>query len=171
MSAAVAAPPVATIGDLPFVERPALELLGMDEARDTLDTDYAGFGWTRVERIWLADAGAVRRVDDALVLALHAADDGEVLADDVELEFVLPGGASVTALLSTFLARWLPRLPAASAIVLAMCNPHHARLTAPEAAGVTPVHYGQGAVDAWLDLGADAGVDRLRLVAEAWERA
>jgi len=163
--------PIATIGDLPFVERPIAALLGIDGERETIDVDYTGYGWARVDRIWLATGGRLTRVDDALVLALHSADDGEALADDVELEFVLPAAGSVAALLSSFLTRWLPRLPAAPAIVLAMCNPHHARLAAVAAAGGRPVHYGRGDVDAWLDPGADQGRDRLRLVADAWERA
>ncbi len=151
-----------TILELPFVERAPLDLLGFDGDRDTVDLDYAGFGWARIDRVWLDDGATRVAVDDALVLALHAADDGEVLADDVELEFADDGGA-VTVLCSTFLDRWLPRLPATDAIVLALCNPHRARL----AARPRPIHYGLGAVDAWHDVAAD----RLRLTAERWLRA
>jgi len=162
---------IASIGDLPFHRRPALELLGLThELGDgVIDVDYAGFGWARVDRLWLADATSRVEIADALVLALHAADDGERFADDVELEFVLdpttPGG-SVTVLASAFLGRWLPRLPRASAIVLAMCNPGHARLRAPAAAGTAPLIHGMGAVDSWLDGGDVA--PSLRLTATAW---
>lgn len=150
---------VRAILELPFVERDPLDLLGFDGDRDTVDLDHAGFGWTRIDRVWLDGGRAIVPVDDALLLGLHAADDGEVLADDVELEFQLDGGA-VAALLSAFLDRWLPQLPATEAIVLALCNPHRARLPA----RARPIHYGLGAVDAWLDVHDD----RLRLVAEAW---
>lgn len=157
------------LADLPFARRPPLELLGLTEDRATVDTTYAGFGWTLVDRLWLDAGGALTRVDDALVLALHAADDGAALADDVELEFEL-GEVRAIAPLSAFLARWLPRLPTATTVVLALCNPHHARLPAPAAAAGRPVWYGRGPVDSWLDHAPDH--DRLRLVAAAsWHQA
>jgi hypothetical protein len=149
------------IAELPFAERPVLELLNLaDESRVSPDPDYAGFGHARIERVELIGAGG-RVVEDALLLAVHSADDGEALADDVELEFVL-GDRSVTVLLSAFLDRWLPRLGDARAIVLVMCNPHRAVIRS--AAGV-PVHYALGDVESWLD-GGD-----VRLVAEAWRVA
>lgn len=173
MNGAVASAPseIASIGDLPFHRRPVLELLGLThELGDgVIDVDYTGFGWARVDRLWLADASSRLEVADALVLALHSADDGERFAEDVELEFVVdptrPDG-SVTVLASAFLERWLPRLPGASAIVLAMCNPGHARLRAPAVAGTTPLFHGTGDVDSWLDDG-DEGAS-LRLTATAW---
>ncbi|MBK9036830.1 MAG: hypothetical protein IPL61_37205 [Myxococcales bacterium] len=154
--------------ELPFGPRPPLELLGLTTDRATIDLDYAGFGWARVDRVWLAGPTATTAVDDALIVAVHAADDGPALADDVVLEFALPD-TIVTARLSTFLDRWLPRLPAAPAVVLALCNPHHAAMTAPAAAGDRPVHYGLGPVDAWLDQ--RPGADRLRLAAAGWRQA
>lgn len=173
MNRAVASAPsgIQSIGDLPFHRRPVLELLGLTHelGAGTIDVDYTGFGWARVDRLWLADASSRFEVADALVLALHSADDGELLADDVELEFVVdpttPGG-SVTVLASAFLERWLPRLPAASAIVLAMCNPGHARLRAPSVAGAAPLFHGIGDVDSWLDVSDDG--PSLRLTAAAW---
>ena len=36
------------LADLPFARRPPLELLGLTEDRATVDTAYAGFGWTLV---------------------------------------------------------------------------------------------------------------------------
>jgi hypothetical protein len=150
------------IADLPFRERPVHELLHLEVDRDLPSHDYAGFGWARVDRLWLAigeDPG--RPVEDALVLALHSADDGEVLADDVELEFELPD-RPVSVLASTFLSRWLPMLPDASAVVLALCNPHRATLRRPpEAKG--PIHYGLGDVESWRE-----GADRIILTAESW---
>ncbi|HUQ06315.1 MAG TPA: hypothetical protein VM261_27620 [Kofleriaceae bacterium] len=159
------------IGDLPFHRRPALELLGLThELGDrTIDVDYTGFGWTRVERLWLDDGSSRFHVADALVLALHSADDGEHLGDDVELEFVLDAtatGGSVTVLASAFLERWLPRLPAASAIVLAMCNPRRARLRALNVPGTAPLFHGMGDVDSWLDDSVEGPT--LRLTAQAW---
>jgi len=154
-----------TIAELPFHERPALELLALDQDRDEPVHDYAGYGWARIDRLWLAsDTAPPRQVDDALVLALHSADDGEVLATDIELELELPDRPPVTVLASMFLERWLPRLPTASAIVLALCNPHRATLRPPGAA--VPIHYALGDVVAWLEL--DDRGDRIRLAADTW---
>lgn len=168
-----APPPVRRIADLPFVERPPLELLGFADDRDTVDLEYTGFGWARVERVWLGSGEAAAgdapvAVDDPLILALHAEDDSEPLADDIELTFALDD-QTVTVLLSAFLERWLPLLPAAPAIVLALCNPHGARLPRVAAAGARPVHHAIGPVDAWVDTDRDGS--RLRLAAEHWRDA
>jgi hypothetical protein len=152
------------IAELPFVERPVHEVLHFDEERTTVDRNYAGYGWARVPRIWVGDTP----VDDALVLALHSADDGEAMPDDVELEFELPGTAPVTVLASQFLDVWLPQLPQASAIILCLCNPHGATLRYPSSARV-PVYYASGDVESWLDedkggrieLSTDGSWDRL----------
>lgn len=152
--------------ELPFAERPVLELLHFDETRTSVDRDYGGYGWSRVPRIWLDG----HPVDDALVLALHSADDGEPLPDDIELEFELPGAPSVSVLASQFLNTWLPHLPPASAIVLAMCNPHHATLRRPAAATV-PVYYATGDVESWLAERGDGGPGRLALsAAGSWTK-
>lgn len=146
--------------DLPFRERPILELLHFDDDRVEVDRDYAGYGWARVPEVWVGDT----LVRDALVLALHSADDGEALPDDIELEFELPGAAPVSVLASQFLAAWLPTLPQGSAIVLAMCNPHHARLPYPPAAQV-PVFVASADVESWLDH------DRIELSTDgSWAR-
>lgn len=138
-----------------------LELLHLDEDRDQPAKDYAGYGWAQVDELWLAvgeDDG--ERVTDALVLALHSADDGEAIADDIELEFEL-ADRPVSVLASAFLAQWLPKLPPARAVVLALCNPHGAILRRPPGA-VVPIHYGRGDVESWRDG------DRVLLTAEAW---
>ena len=142
--------------DLPFRERPVTELLALD--RDG-DPDYAGYGWAKVDRVWLDTGHAWRRsLDDVLLIAIHAADDGAARPDDVELDFEV-GTVVASADATAFLAQWLPRLPAAKHVVAVMCNPHRARLAMP--AGV---HYGIGDVRAWLD---DPG-ERIRLTADAW---
>ncbi len=151
------------ITELPFHERPVLELLNLDGDRSAPDLDYAGYGWSKVSRIWCQSARDGAWVNDALVLALHTADDAEAIAGDIELEFELPGQPPVSVLASTFLARWLPLVPQCSAIVLALCNPHRATLTFPPAASV-PVHYAMGDVTSWLD--DEHG--RIDLVAESW---
>jgi len=151
------------ITELPFHERPVLELLNLDGDRSTPDHDYAGYGWSKVGRIWCQGASDGAWVNDALVLALHTADDAEAIPGDIELEFELPGQPPVSVLASAFLERWLPRLPPCSAIVLALCNPHHATLAFPSAATV-PVHYAMGDVTSWLD--DEHG--RIDLVAESW---
>lgn len=159
---------VATISELPFHERPLLELLNLEGDREEPDPDYVGFGWARAERVWLVQPGApALPVDDALVLGLHCPDDGEVLADDVELYFELPNDVEVTVLASAFFARWLPKLPAdASAIVVALCNPHAARLPAPPATRL-PVYFALGWVASYQAY--DDG--RIELRAESWHRA
>ncbi|NVB84674.1 MAG: hypothetical protein HOV81_40245 [Kofleriaceae bacterium] len=152
------------ISDLPFRERPVLELLNLEADREEPDPDYAGYGWARVPSISLDE----HEIADALVLALHSADDGEPMPDDIALEFELPGAGSVLVLLSQFLAEWLPRLPRASAVVLAMCNPHGATL---EFETGVPVYYADGDVESWLDESEGPHPDRLRLAAEgSWAR-
>jgi hypothetical protein len=149
------------------------ELLALDRGGDP---DYAGYGWARVGRLYLSRARRpLRRLDDVLVVAVHASDDGPALTDDVELTFELPPGGGdggdasdlkVRVHASTFLERWLPRLPPARAIVLAMCNAHGAVLRRPAAAPAgVPVCHGLGDVYAWQDL--DRG-GRIRLHADEW---
>lgn len=156
-----------TIGDIPFVERPAQSLLHLDVDRDLPSRDYAGFGWCRVPSLWLESVTerCVSEVYDAVILALHSADDSEALADDIELEFECPGG-DVAVLASAFLAHWLPRLPSASAIVLALCNPHRASLRAPSGV-MAPLHYGLGEVTSWREM-ADDGTEKMILSADTW---
>ncbi|MBX3261659.1 MAG: hypothetical protein KF782_18390 [Labilithrix sp.] len=158
---------VATISELPFRERPALELLNLVGERPEPDEEYAGYGWARVPRLWLAERGSpARSVDDALLLALHCPDDGEALTADVELYFELPEPPPVTVLASRFFAVWLPRLPTdVSAIVLALCNPHEARLATPPSARA-PLHYALGEVESWQSR--DDG--RIELRAPSWRR-
>lgn len=156
-----------TIAELPFRERPALELLALDGEREAPQHDYAGYGWARLPRVWIgtdADLDGGEVITDALVLALHSPDDSPPRTDDIELELELPDGSSVLVLLSAFLATWLPRLPRTSAIVLALCNPHRAVPTVPADLGV-PVHYPLGDVTSWIDRGRG---DRVELVADSW---
>lgn len=158
---------IATIADLPLRERPVLELLNLVEHRVGPDPDYAGYGWARASRLWLVEADTLPRpVEDALLLALHCPDDGEVMADDIELYFELPEQPPVTVLASSFLARWLPRLPQdVSAIVLALCNPHHASLRQPPDTRL-PLHFAHGEVESWINH--DDGSIELR--APSWRQ-
>lgn len=158
------------ISELPFHERPAVELLALD--RDA-DPDYAGYGWARIGPLFLSAGRRPRRLDDALVIAVHASDDGPALTDDVELTFELPpdgapgggpDGGKVRVHASAFLERWLPALPRAPVIALAMCNPRRATLRR-IATAAAPVHYGIGDVRAWLD---PAHGGRIRLAADEW---
>lgn len=156
-----------TIGELPFVERPLRALLDLEVDRDGINRDFTGFGWAVAEAIWLERSdGSATRVDDALVIALHTADDAEALPDDLELELDLPGGP-VSVLASAFLERWLPRLPQRSAVVLAICNPHRAVLRRPASASVA-VHCAIGDVAAWREVEPGESGDRILLAAEDW---
>jgi hypothetical protein len=147
---------ISSLAELPFRERPVLELLNLTEDRDRPDPDYAGFGWARVARLRL-EPGPV--VEDALLLALHSADHGGPL----ELEFVLDDGSAI-APLPAFLDAWLPRLRGDErAIVLAMCNPHRALPARPASAGGAPLHVALGDVESWLDDG------ELCLTADDWK--
>lgn len=164
------------IVELPFVERSLRALLDLDIDRDQPNRAYSGFGWAHADTVWLeAGDGTAHRVDDALVLALHTADDAELLADDLELELELPDRPPVSVysvLASVFLDRWLPRLPQHSAIVLAICNPHRAVLRRPAAAAV-PVYQALGDVVAWYEPASGDPApgepgDRILLSAEDW---
>lgn len=148
------------IAELPFRERPALELLALD--REGADPDFEEYGWARIDRLWLAgEHGWPRRLDDVLVIAVHAADDDAGSADDVALDFAVDGVLKRVPA-TAFLRGWLPKLPQAKVIVLAMCNPHRATLACPPGTAAS-IHYASGDVVAWLDPG-----DRIRLTAEAW---
>lgn len=168
--------PIRSISELPFRGRPALELLNLLEHRDAPDLESTQFGWCRVAALRLVGRarGELLEVTDALVVAVHAAEEPEALSDDVELEFFVEEVAkdySVTVLLSAFLERWLPAARGGErAIVLAMCNPHAARVRQPKAAGGTPVYYADGDVDSWLDTD-EGGLQRIRLEAERWHTA
>lgn len=160
---------IRSIAQLPFRRRAPLEMLRLDGDRDAPDGDYTGFGHSRVEALTLAGRDRSVVVRDALVLALHCADPGEALPDDIELEFVLDEVApdlSVSALLSTFLGVWLPTLRGDErAVVLALCNPHRAAVARPEGIDpATPLFYATGDVESWYDHG-------VRLTAESWRIA
>lgn len=153
------------IADLPFVERDVLSLLNLDADRDEPEYDYAGYGWARVPRIWLVDDRREHVVEDALVLALHTADDAPVLADDLELELDVPDGP-VAVRASKFLSVWLPKLPRASAVVMCVCNPHNARL-APASCSPMAMWMPTGDVTSWIDR--ETG--DIKLVAQSWSIA
>jgi hypothetical protein len=157
------------IAALPFHERPLLELLNLDDDRDVPAHDYAGYGWARADHLWLATHEPTAppvRVDDALVLALHTADDAEAIADDIDLEFELELGPPAAVLASLFLAQWLPKLPRdPKAIVLALCNPHDATLRVP-AEAAAPMHYATGDVFSWIDR----DTREVHLVGDRWQR-
>ena len=155
------------IAELPFVERPARELLHLEVDREQPSRAFSGFGWARLDTVWLETGDRPsRRIDDALVIALHTADDAERLPDDLELELELPDRA-VTVLASAFLDRWLPRLPHRSAIVLAICNPYRATLRRPASATV-PVHYALGEVASWREAVPGELHERILLSADDW---
>lgn len=166
------------IADLPFRERSVEELLNLVEFREKPDHDYAGYGWARAPRLVLveeAKSGAKAGVDteplalidegrvvkDSLLVAVHTADDAPAIANDLQLEFEIPGG-SVAVMASTFLATWLPRLPSTNVIVLCVCNPHRAQLARIDAGRTLWLPMGD--VHSWRDF--DNG--DILLTAETW---
>lgn len=164
--------PIRTLAEIPFRRLDPLDLLHLRDERAAPDPDFAGFGYGRVDRIWLEDgSGACMSVEDALVLALHSSDLGAPHPDDVDLEFFVDEVApdySVKARLSVFLAARLESVRGDErAIVLALCNPHRAAIARPAAAGSLPLHYPMGDVESWLDPDGP----RLRLTAGAWRTA
>jgi hypothetical protein len=171
---------IAAIADLPFRQRPLRELLHVEEHRPGVDLDYAGHGHAQAAAVVLASRDGQRRVvTDALLVGVHHDDDGEPIADDLELAFEIgpvddPAAAApyvVPVRLSDFLRVWLPRIRGDErAIVLVTCNPFRARLSRPPAAGATPVYYPVGDVDSWLDEDLDQR-RVFRLVAEDWRTA
>jgi len=156
------------IADVPLVQLDPLRLLNLDRDRDAPDLDFAGFGWARAREIDLASPRGRVRVRDALVLALHSADeqpdDGDVL---LELELA---DQVVRAPLRRFLAARLPELLGSEAeVVLALCNPKAVRIAAPVGLGARRLHYADGDVLSWLDR--DDGGDHIRLDADDWHVA
>lgn len=174
---------IQSIADLPFQEQDPLRLLAIDvdNAPATPDLEYYGYGYARVDELWLTCEHApepLPPVRDALLLALHSADDSAPLDDDVLLEFWLDGAGengedlAITALLSRFLDVWLPRVSTDErAIVLALCNPHRATIARPRIPGGQPLYYASGDVTSWLDMHDDPTQSAvLRLIADAWQQ-
>jgi hypothetical protein len=154
-----------TIADLPFAEGAPVDVLRLDRE----DPDFTGAGYCRLDSVWLdsREGEPSVRVTDALVLALHSPEEPEPLDEDIELEFHDQG---VSVLLSRFLGVWLPRvLGGERAIVLALCNPRGGKVSTPAAAGQTPIHYGLGDVQSWLE--EDETGRRIRLLADVWRTA
>jgi hypothetical protein len=148
------------IADLPFHEKPIRELLALHRHHTREEAlQYAGFGWTRADEIWLND----ELVSNVLIIAIHADDDGEPLPDDIELAFELDAktGEGVQVLLSKFLEVWLPKLPSEHTIVLAVCNRFDAVLKMPG----PPLRYPMG--DAFACTWSDRTPD-ICLEAETW---
>ena len=168
--------PIRSIAEIPFVERDPLDLLNLAEYRDEVDSDYYEYGYTRVDSVSLVqrgDAEPLPIVRDALILALHSADEGEFMAEDIELEFFaeeVEDDYSVTVLLSDFLSKWLPVVSGGErSIVLALCNPHRATVARPEHYGDTPIYYAIGDVESFLDY--TDGRRIIALVADEWRIA
>jgi hypothetical protein len=168
--------PIQSILDIPFAEHELVELLNLHDDRDLPDFDYARFGHARAGVLCLEERGGLEPlplVRDALILALHSAEDPEPLDGDIELEFFVEEVAkdySVTVLLSDFLERWLPLVSGGErAVVLVLCNPHGAAIARPDILGATPLYYAVGDVESWLDM--EEGRPLIRLMADAWRLA
>lgn len=165
------------IAELPFRERPVLELLDLAEYREHPNHDYAGYGWAVAPRLVLVEETATKRggaetepialvdegrvITNTLLVAVHTADDAPAIANDLQLELDVPGG-SVAVMASKFLATWLPRLPFTSSIVLCVCNPHRAQL--PRIDARRTLWLPMGDVHSWRDH----DTDDILLTAENW---
>lgn len=172
------------IEDLAFPRADALKLLHLDRPRDAVDTEFYGFGWTRVEALTLQDAdGAEITVREAVTLALHSADEQAAGSDDLQLEFDIdygPDPEDYVAVMVSLAAFWAKRAGAVLAdagpaddVVLAMCNPHRRQLNE----SVTPVGptarvwWAEGDVESWLVPVQDSDRRRIVLRATRWHAA
>lgn len=149
-----------SLRDLPFNQVPPLALFGLDPTRDApAELEHTRHGWCALPGIELVGEDQALWIEAPIVLALHSPDEDEIavprrggVPGDINLEFVLEDERSVIALLSEFLALedrdW--RTPEARPIVLALCNPHKARISRPPALAGRRIYYGTGEVVAWL---------------------
>lgn len=139
---------VGRIADLPFRPAPPDDLLGIDWGRPGfVDDEHEGFGWGLVPRLELVgtDDGTTHLLEGALVLALHSADREDGTAP-FDLELVVEG-ERLHVPLDRFLEVWLPSLPEAKDLVLAVCNPTAFRFTRSSAARATRCWAALGDVD------------------------
>jgi hypothetical protein len=168
---------IRSAADLPFHARDPIDLLGLSGGLH--DPDFATYGHAQLRQLVLADDSerGPLTVDWPLLLAVHSADDAAPLAGDIELEFAVAEEGEELAYgvpLTVFLARWLPPLlagaPGAQAVVLAVCNPHHALLARPVGlpAGLD-LYVPLGDVRAWCDADPDEPTrTTLGLSADRW---
>jgi hypothetical protein len=99
------------------------------------------------------------------------ADDDDADGDDADDDGEADDDEVVQVMLSRFLEIWLPRISSDErAIVLAVCNPQHTRLTRAPALRGAPIHYPLGDTTSWCEEPADflAGPGALQLLADAW---
>ncbi len=158
---------ITRIADLPLPLVGVAELLALEVERIAPDHDYAGFGMAWADDLELAAPDRVSlRLTRALVVALHSADE-QPHEGDVELLFELPD-QSVMVGLSAWLDVFLPRLPAADDVVLALCNPRRVAIHVPPAA--PRIHFALGDVTSWWDRDG-RGRTHVRLSARAWRLA
>ncbi len=154
---------VATIADIPFLQTPPDELLGIDWGRPGfVDDDHTGFGFGVVPRLVLRSQTtstllAPPRVP--LVLALHTADRDPLTPSDAPFDLELDiGDERLHVPLDRFLAVWLPRLTTAhhpTDLVLALCNPtNHPLVRPPQLAPSTRFWYASSNVDSFAEQGA-----------------
>ncbi len=168
----------AGVAGLCFPEVAPLQLLGFDPDRPGPEMEYDAFGHTLLPALALVESAgqSVFRLACSRVFALHSADDGEAHIDDIDLEFWVDDDTAVQVSLALFLERRAELLIGdADALVLALCNPHRARIRRPR--GVTvPIYYAEGDVIAFMDVDENNAnrwsVDdvRIRLVADRWHQ-
>ncbi|MEX1365721.1 MAG: hypothetical protein AB1Z98_21515 [Nannocystaceae bacterium] len=172
------APPRSLV-EVPFEHAQPRRLLGLERPRATPDHDYDRYGWTVVRDLVLEDERERRELAEALVLALHSADEpspGASSDGELELELDVPdpaGGEPLTVLapLQAFLAAHLGGLADDSPdVVLALCNPNAVAIERPPGlASRRRLHYAHGDVTSWLDV-HDDGRAVIRLRATSWHQ-
>jgi hypothetical protein len=161
---------VATIADIPFQQAPPDDLLGIDWGRPGfVDEDHLGFGWGIVPRLRLVGTSPYSRVDldNALVLALHSADRAPDSDAPFDLELVI-AGERLHVPLDRFLAVWLPKLPAATDVVLALCNPTAWPLARPPLAAGARCWCATSDVDSSAEVSAATATTWI-LTAQTWK--
>jgi hypothetical protein len=153
------------LADVLFARKSPLALLGLDdEQRTDVDHEFAGFGWSELAHVVLADDRDRRELEDAFVLALHTPDEPDE-GDALELAFWIGDDVELRVPWLAFAdAHVRPLLRAEHRdVVLALCNPQHRAIERPSGLGDRRLHWADGDVTSWLDPDGS-----IRLQATRW---
>lgn len=163
---------ITSLRELAFSQRDPHTLFGIrEDLEGAIDTEFSAFGWAWVSHLQLEAPGSFLPLRDALVIAVHSLDlaEGESPSEahDFELCFELDD-QSVVCSLKDFLKAWLPQLPPAKEVVLAVCNPFRIPLLyAPQLSDGAVFYTPLGNVDCYAE--ATSQGPSYILVAEHWQ--